>query len=182
MAKRRRKPRQNRHFRIDHELRPEDREPYQAYLREPTTTNKSAHAWLRARGYDFSESAVARHMRHFLAGTRDQRLTEQFAMRYLDLARSGKVSAENFLRASLLCADQAVFEATMSLRFTERDVTPQELLEYAEAIERVVEVRRQLGELAERADPKEESTPEPNLENIADAVRRIVWGRHPGNN
>src|SRR3954454_23934540 len=63
----RRRPRQNRHYRIDHELTPQDREAYLAYLGEPRTTNKSAHVWLVARGYaTFSESAVARHKRFYL--------------------------------------------------------------------------------------------------------------------
>lgn len=184
MSKGQRRPRRNRHFRIDEELKPADREAYLAYLREPRTTNKSAHAWLVERGYaTFSESAVARHMRHYLEGTQGQRLSEQFALRYLDLAQKGQVSPDHFLRASLLCADQALFEATMSLRFSERDVTPRELQEYADALSRLVDVRRQLATLAEQADPKAEPAPQaPNVEKIAEAVRQIVWGSQPGNN
>jgi hypothetical protein len=47
MPPRRRRPRVNRHFKIDHELRPGDREAYLAHLREPRITIDLAHAWLR---------------------------------------------------------------------------------------------------------------------------------------
>lgn len=179
----RRRPRRNHHFRVDDELKSADREPYLAYLREPRATNKSAHAWLAARGYTFSESAVARHMRHVLEGTGEQLLGEQLAVRVLGLAQSGQAPEETFLRASLFRADQLLFEAVMELRFDEREVTPQQLKEYADALERLIDVRRRLGKLAERPVPKEASTPpQPDVEKIAEAVRRIVGGRHPGNN
>ena len=113
-----RRARRKRHSRIDHELKGEDREAYLALLREPRTTNKSAHAWLCARGYSFSESAVARHMRHYLEGAHEQRVGEQFAMRYLDLPESGRVSPEHFLRAALFRMDQLLFERQWSCAAT----------------------------------------------------------------
>lgn len=91
---RRRRPRRNRHFRIDDELKPADLEAYQAYLREPRTTNTSAHAWLVARGYaTFSESAVARHKRFYLerfAGEADAlERARQWAILARDAPRAG---------------------------------------------------------------------------------------------
>src|SRR6476620_3243222 len=88
MSERRRRPRANRHYRIDHELSPPDREAYLSYLREPRTTNKSAHAWLVARGYTtFSESAVARHKRHYLEQDHEDRWARDNARQWAELAR-----------------------------------------------------------------------------------------------
>jgi hypothetical protein len=94
--KQKRRARQNRHFRIDQELSVEDRKAYQAYLMEPRTTNKSAHAWLAQKGYSFSESAVARHMRHFLEGHDQQRETERFALRVAEMAGAVKWATVSF--------------------------------------------------------------------------------------
>src|SRR5437667_105638 len=67
MPQRRRRPRVNRHFKIDHTLSPDDREAYLAFLREPRNTIDLAHAWLAGKGYRaLSRSAVARHRRHYL--------------------------------------------------------------------------------------------------------------------
>src|SRR5438876_467072 len=43
MPPRRRRPRVNRHFKIDHALSPDDREAYLAFLREPRNTIDLAH-------------------------------------------------------------------------------------------------------------------------------------------
>ena len=88
MQERKRRPRRNRHYRIDHELTAEDLAAYCDYLREPRTTNKSAHAWLVAHGYTtFSESAVARHKRHYLEQTHDDRRAMDNARQWAELAR-----------------------------------------------------------------------------------------------
>ena len=143
--KQRRRPRRNRHSRIDHELKAEDREAYLSYLREPQTTNKSAHAWLCARGYDFSESAVARHMRHSLAGLEEQRAVEQFALRLAEMAaRDG--SGPPFLRGALLRLDQLILMKTFDQRGTE-GATPAQIRDFADALERLIELRNRLDKL-----------------------------------
>ena len=170
---RRRRPRQNRHFRIDHELKAEDLAAYRSYLGEPRTTIKSAHAWLVARGYTtFSESAVARHMRHFLEGVREQRTAEQFALRCVELRQGGKGGGDALLPATLFLAEQLVFIATRQLRGAKR-VTPEQINRLAESIERVIDLRGRMQPVTEPAD--RERAPG-SMEEIAQCVRELLSG------
>lgn len=158
-----RRPRQNRHYRIDHELKPDDLAAYHAFLREPRTTNKSAHAWLAGRGYTtFSPSAVARHMRHFLRGVHERRAAEQFAERCVDLARSGGGGGAGgeqggrdgnvFLRGAVVGAEHLMFEAMWDLRHTVGPATPQSMKELVDTMRRLIDMRRQLGQLVDALD------------------------------
>jgi hypothetical protein len=70
---RQRRPRCNFHYKIDETLRDEDRDDYRALVRSPQMRIDDAHAWLLARGYQVSRSAVARHRRRLLAGDVDHR-------------------------------------------------------------------------------------------------------------
>jgi len=172
----RRRPRQNRHFRIDHELTPEDLAAYRGYLGEPRTTNKSAHAWLVARGYTtFSESAVARHMRHYLEGVAEQRTAEQFALRCVEL-RQGKGAGDGLLPATLFLAEQLAFMATRQLRGAKR-VTPEQINRLAESIERVIDLRGRMQAVTESAD--RERAPG-SVEEIAQSVRELLSGPTDG--
>lgn len=58
------------HYKVEEELRAEDREAYLALILAARTTNESAHAWLLERGYSLSLSAVARHRRRHIAANR----------------------------------------------------------------------------------------------------------------
>ena len=53
------------HLKVESVLRPEDRDAYYAYLRQPGATRNGAHRWLRERGYDIGTQAVSRHMHKF---------------------------------------------------------------------------------------------------------------------
>ena len=169
MAKpRRRRARRKRHSRIDHELRPQDREAYLAYLREPRTTNKSAHAWLRERGYDFSESAVARHMRRALAGFEEQREVERFALRLAELS-PGDGSGPPFLRGAVLRLDRLILTTTFDFRGTEGR-TPAQIRDFADALERLVELRKRLG----RLEQSRGADPGPPEAEVSQRVREIL--------
>jgi hypothetical protein len=137
MSKRQRRARRNRHFRIDEELKATDRTSYLAYLREPRTTNKSAHAWLVARGYTtFSESAVARHKRHALEGFEEQREAHRFALRLAEMS-GGDLSSETFLRGAILRVDQLILMATFELPPDVEGSTAEDVGEFADAMERL---------------------------------------------
>ena len=185
MSKKKRRPRANRHFRIDHELRPEDRAAYLAFLREPQTTIKSAHAWLAGRGYaDLSESAVARHMRHSLAGFEQQRAAEQFSLHLAELAgREGGDHA--LLRGAVVRLDQLILDATFDLRPETEGATPADLREFADVLGRLVDLRRQLGEIeaaAARATPAGEAEREREVKERIGRILNRVPGARPGAN
>ena len=136
----RRRPRSNRHYRIDHELSPADREAYLAYLREPRTTNKSAHAWLVARGYaTFSESAVARHKRFYLerfaADVEAQARAKQWAM----LASDTKIAGGDFAGGAVALSEVMLFRKL--LESGEREPSMDELFEYGGLVSRLVKTR-----------------------------------------
>src|SRR3954465_7285771 len=59
------------HYKVDELLRPEHRDVYLAMVRHPATRLDDAHAWLLARGYQLSRSAVTRHRRRLLARDAD---------------------------------------------------------------------------------------------------------------
>src|SRR3954452_25074392 len=91
MSPRKRRTRVNRHFKIDHELNPAERETYLAYLREPPTTIDRAHAWLAERGHpSFSRSAVARHRRHYLEGVSERERMVHAAADFARVAEAGE--------------------------------------------------------------------------------------------
>src|SRR5437868_392026 len=176
----RRRPRRNRHYRIDEVLTPDDRRAYGAVLRDPRTTVKSAHAWLGARGYRLSESAVARHMRHFLEAAHEQRATEQFALRLAEMEGSGEVSGDTFVRGAVLRADQLILEAIFALKPME-GTTPAKLNEFCDMVNRLIEVRERLGVLERvlRRAPAPQggaasAEADAPMNEIADRVREIL--------
>src|SRR4051795_13487791 len=176
----RRRPRHNRHFLIDQALTPEDRRAYEAVLRDPRTTVKSAHAWLTGRGYGLSESAVARHMRHFLAGAQEQRVTEQLALRLAEMEGSGEVSRDAFVRGAVLRADQLILEAIFGLKPME-GTTPQAVNAFCAMMEQLIAVRERLGEVERSlrgAEAQEQGgaagAGEAQMNEIADRVREIL--------
>src|SRR5687768_12740739 len=109
MSKRKRRPRVNRHFKIDLVLGPSDREAYRMFLREPGTTVVTAHAWLKARGYaTISASAVARHKRVFLEREDEHAAAMRKAEAYARLA--GSPGMPDLTAGALLHAEHIVFE------------------------------------------------------------------------
>lgn len=153
MPERQRRPRRNRHYRIDHELTPQDLAAYREYLREPRTTNKSAHAWLVARGYStFSESAVARHRRHFLEqrAERDESLEQarQWAHLARDVRRDGGDVVDGAVILTEVMACRALFAADAE------EVSDSDLEFYGQIVSRLVETRARLSKLKQAADAR----------------------------
>ena len=73
-----------RHFKIDHQLTPEDRAQYEALLLDPRSTVDSLLKWLHENGYkDMSRGGVHRHRKQFELDVkgirRDARVAGQFA-------------------------------------------------------------------------------------------------------
>jgi hypothetical protein len=145
---RRRRPRVNRHFKIDHDLRPEDRDAYLARLREPRTTIDVAHAWLAEHGYrGFSRSAVARHRRHYLEAFERRERIADAAMQFAALARDGRFSAEGLILGMAAQSEALLFTAMLDRPAEGEALTLKELDELGRLVSVMVKTRQQVFEL-----------------------------------
>ena len=146
MPQRKRRARRNRHYRIDHELEAKDLVAYQDYLREPRTTNKSAHAWLVGRGYTtFSESAVARHRRHYLEQDHENRQATDQARRWTLLARDARQHGGDVVDGAVFLSEVMAVKALFN---TESDkLSTDDLKFFSELMSRLIDTRGRLGEL-----------------------------------
>jgi hypothetical protein len=148
MPPRRRRPRVNRHFKIDHELRPGDREAYLAHLREPRITIDLAHAWLRDKGYcSFSRSAVARHRRHYLEGFARREEAAHAAAQYAAIARQGGFSADGLILGMAAKSEALLFDAMLDHSGGRKEITIKELDELGRLVSQMVTTRQQVFEL-----------------------------------
>ena len=166
-----RRPRRNRHYRIDQELTAKDLSDYRDYLREPRTTNKSAHAWLVARGYTtFSESAVARHKRHFLEqrAERDQSLEQarQWALMARDVRRDGGDVVDGAVVLTEVMACRALFEVDAE------EVSDADLEFYGQIVSRLVETRAKLSKLQQAANAGDIKANARSAARISEAERK----------
>jgi hypothetical protein len=147
MQERKRRPRRNRHYRIDHELTADDLTAYCDHLREPRTTNKSAHAWLVARGYaSFSESAVARHKRHYLEQVHDNRQAMDSARQWAQLARDVRKDGGDVVDGAVILHEVMAVKALFNVD-TDEPVSPEDLKFFGELVNRLVNARVRLGKL-----------------------------------
>jgi hypothetical protein len=147
MSERKRRARRNRHYRIDHELKAEDLKAYRDLLREPRTTNRSAHAWLVARGYtDFSESAVARHKRHFLEQVHENRRGIDNAREWALLARDVRKDGGDIVDGAVILMEVMGVKALFNVD-SEQELSPEDFRFYGELVSRLVNTRVSLGKL-----------------------------------
>jgi hypothetical protein len=108
---RRRRPRAVFHYKVDELLAPADRPAYLALLHDPRTRIDDAHAWLTARGYALSRSAVARHRRRLLAGAAEQHAAERKALAFARFASAG--GGADFAAGTLLQFQHMVFQRVL---------------------------------------------------------------------
>src|SRR5881296_3059581 len=153
MPPRKRRPRVNRHFKIDDVLPAHDREDYLAFLREPPTTIDLAHAWLATKGYrDFSRSAVARHRRHYLESCERNEAALRQAQAFARLATSG--GAPDFIAGAMLQAEHLMFEQVWDFKHHAEDqdvpVAPRQLQAFLEALSALFDARARLMKLQRR--------------------------------
>ena len=147
MPERKRRARRNRHFRIDHELSGDDLVAYREYLREPRTTNKSAHAWLVARGYtSFSESAVARHKRHYLEQVHEDRQAMDQARQWALLARDVRKDGGDIVDGAVILSEVMAMRALFDVD-SRQELAPEDLKFFGELVSRLVNTRVRLGKL-----------------------------------
>jgi hypothetical protein len=99
------------HYKVDELLAPADRPAYLALLHDPQTRIDDAHAWLAARGYTLSRSAVARHRRRLLAGEAEQHAAERKALAFARFAAAG--GAADFAAGTLLQFQHMVFQRVL---------------------------------------------------------------------
>jgi hypothetical protein len=109
------------HYKVDQDLRPDDRGPYLALLHEPRTRIDDALAWLAARGYVLSRSAVARHRRRLLAAEQRQAKARDRALMFARMA--GSVNAPDFTAGAVVQLQHLVLEHL--IRLTEPTPTSQ---------------------------------------------------------
>jgi hypothetical protein len=139
----RRRPRRNRHFRIDDELKPSDLEAYLAYLREPRTTNTSAHAWLVARGYStFSESAVARHKRFYLERFADEAEALERARQWAILARDAPQAGGDLVAGAVTLSEAMLVRELFACGG--EPVSDEDLERFGQLVSRMVNTRAAL--------------------------------------
>jgi hypothetical protein len=181
-----RRPRVNRHYKIDNDLRFDDRGPYVAHLRDPRTTIDLAHAWLADHG--FSRSAVARHRRHYLERREREEASLRQAQAFARFAASG--GAPDFAAGALLQAEHLLFERVWEMKARAEAVAdspgPQKLCAVADAIsaliatrERLIETQRRLARegastSVQSGDANSPEGSEPRFEVIAREVRRLL--------
>ena len=78
-----------RHFKIDHQLAPQDKAQYEALLLDPRSTVDSLLKWLHEHGYkDMSRGSVQRHRRQFELDVKDIRRDARVAGQFAALARA----------------------------------------------------------------------------------------------
>jgi hypothetical protein len=149
MTPQRRRPPVNRHFKIDRLLKPEDLGAYRAFLREPSATVDTAHAWLNARGYaGVSRSAVARHKRLLLERDEEHDAQLRRAAAYARLA--GTPGAPDLAAGAMLCAEHLVFERVWDFKrekeLGDKLAEPAEVREVLELVAALIQTRRQFDE------------------------------------
>jgi hypothetical protein len=146
MSQRKRRPRVNRHFRIDDDLSPADLSAYRAYLVEPRTTNKSAHAWLVAKGYTtFSESAVARHKRFYLERFAHEAQSMERAKQWAALARDTPSDGGDVVAGAVVLSEVMLVRELFDVGG--RCVSDEELDRFGELVSRMVKTRVALTKL-----------------------------------
>ena len=153
---RRRRERVAFHYKVDELLTPADLTAYLSLIEHPRTRVDDAHAWLTARGYALSRSAVARHRCRHL-----NRLAE--SRRTIDAARavgeavaagaSGGTDAVSFDDAAGVYLAYLLFDRLLSID-KDSPPPPKEMLLYAQAISQNIRSRldaNSLADLRERA-------------------------------
>jgi hypothetical protein len=147
---------------VDHLLAPPDAAEYESLLQGPRTTIDAAHAWLTARGYALSRSAVARHRRRFLASRDAARAkaaeSEQVLRRVLLAAK--EAGPEGFAAACLAGHQLALFNFLMKIEHF--DEFPADLyLVLTKAIALNIKAQRDVIEMQRRATPPRPDAPTP---------------------
>lgn len=166
-----------RHFKIDHQLTPEDRAQYEALLLDPRSTVDSLLKWLEDKGYRVSRGGVQRHRQQFELDIKDIRHDARVAGQFAALAR--------FQAGPTVLADAGQFRfEQMFLEHLFRmekggDRAAKEWLELGRAMAAVLGNRR---EVEEQRKSKEAAKPKKPLDGVAvaDAVRRILGVPLPG--
>ena len=176
MPQRKRRPRVNRHFKIDDHLPPADREAYLAYLREPRTTIELAHAWLRGRGHGgFSRSAVARHRRHYLEGLLRREAMVAASNHLARLAEAGEYDPDTMMAGVTARHETLLAKALFDLRFGE-ELPLEKLNEIGELVSRMVQTRGALMELERlrRSAKAQAPHPAPTVQEDREALERRI--------
>ena len=176
-----RRPRTVFHYKVDHLLSPADAAAYADLLLDPRTRVDDAHAWLIARGYALSRSAVARHRRRFLAAraaAREKAAEADLLLKRVLLAAK-EAGPEGFAAACLGGHQLALFNFLMKLEHFD-EFPAEHYLELTKAIALNIRTQRELLEMQRRA--REAAGPDAAAKDAQlseaerkDALARKVW-------
>src|SRR5688572_22553544 len=147
-----RRPRTVFHYKIDHLLALPDAGEYECLLLDPRTTIDAAHAWLTARGYALSRSAVARHRRRFLARREStcRKLAESEQALRKALLAAKEAGPQGFAAAVLGGSQLALFNFLMEIEdFDQFPVA--RYLELTKATALNIKAQRDVMEMQQRA-------------------------------
>ena len=177
-----------RHFKIDHQLAPQDKAQYEALLLDPRSTVDSLLKWLHDKGYkDMSRGSVQRHRRQFELDVKDIRQDARVAGQFAALARAqggptaladaGQFRIEQLFVEQLFRMDKA------------DDRGGKEWLEFVRAMATVVASRAEVEVQREQSERRAREAVELIKSNgkqrfdgvaLSDKVRRILGVPLPG--
>jgi hypothetical protein len=173
-----------RHFKVDHQLTPDDRAAYEAKLLDPRQTVNLLHAWLKEKGYTgISRTAVHRHRRRFELDVkgirRDAAVANQFAV--IARAQGGAALAE----AGQFRFEQMFLEELFRMKKSDRR-SAKEWVELGTALNKLLS-NRQLMEDQRSGSPgrgpdsrRRAGTRPTDGVALSDKVRRILGMPLPG--
>jgi hypothetical protein len=190
-----------RHFKVIDMLRAEDRAPYLARVREPSSTVASCLAWLVERGYAVARDSVYRHRKYLLKDAAEIRRAAEFAHEFVQLARAGGEDgggggprlAGAFAEATQTAFEQFFMQGVLEMKKQGKELEPRQWGELSRAVASAVSARRQVesmrAEFDERARKAAEAVEKAagtgrwrRLDGAAlsDKVRRILGMPLPG--
>lgn len=162
------------HLKVEHLLKPEDRDAYYGLLRRPSTTLRSARQWLLDRGYDVGQHSVLRHLQQFRHRVDAVREAAEISLACGELARQTgtQVLADGAMARFEMLLSQALFdiEAGGKLDRSQWEMLGKALTHAVSNRAKLEELRRSLAETAPAPAP--DATPD--TDTVVDRVKQIL--------
>ena len=167
-------------FKVEQILTPEHLKEYQTLLRDPRTTVRKAHAWVRGLGYAIGPAAIGRHRRRFDADVEAVRKTAMLAEHFAEASRGGGLAVLS--DATVARFQQVLLDRLMRMDKPDEpsaektsDFTPRQWLELARTVEASVGARRSLETLRAEFEARARQAADA-IEKAAGAKRKPLDG------